>query len=532
MSSMNGWKRTHYCAELGKQDEGRTVVLNGWVDSRSCTDGMIHMVIRDRSGRADVVFDDAPAMEGLRTEELRPESVVAVKGIPMPADECSGGAFFSHMFIRATEIHVFSVSNTPPFNIKDEINARKELRYRYRYLDMRRSPVRDRLILKSRVLRKLREELDGEGFLEVHTPDKEEQPSLYSELLMAGGLDRCYEIKSPYAGEMPSMTVLQLAVSFTDMSYMMELSRKLADTVCSACREKSPELAFSFMTYDEALSTYGTGRPDNVFEMKIKDLSEDLAPCGYRVFSDAASRGQSIRGILAKGVHLSRKELDHLSDEARKEHVYNFQYVSFREDSVLSSFSRFVREGFLEELKQRLGAEDGDCLLIAVDGEEKAGRILGLLRKHLTTMSDRKTHETDEAVFIEKLPLLRKDPGENTHAAYTCMFAEPDSDDPPYLEGDADELRSRSFELIINGRPVMYGSMMSCDPLIQKRMLGKLGFSGEEAWKRHGLLMTASKYGMPPHAILRIDVEGIVSALVGPEETEELLEFPDDSEVE
>ena len=183
MASMNGWKRTHYCAEIGKQDEGKTVVLNGWVDSRSCTDGVIHMVIRDRSGRADVVFDDAPAMAGLRTEELRPESVVAVKGIPMAADECSGGAFFSHMLIRATEIHVFSVSNTPPFDIKDEINARKELRYRYRYLDMRRSPVRDRLILKSRVLRKLREELDGEGFLDVHTPDKEEQPSLYSEHL-------------------------------------------------------------------------------------------------------------------------------------------------------------------------------------------------------------------------------------------------------------------------------------------------------------------------------------------------------------
>ena len=130
MASMNGWKRTHYCAELGKQDEGSTVVLNGWIDSRSCTDGVIHMVIRDRSGRADVVFDDAPAMAGLRTEELRPESVVAVKGIPIAADECSGGAFFSHMLIRATEIHVFSVSNTPPFDIKDEINARKELRYR------------------------------------------------------------------------------------------------------------------------------------------------------------------------------------------------------------------------------------------------------------------------------------------------------------------------------------------------------------------------------------------------------------------
>ena len=560
--SMKGMHRTHRCTELSKADVGKTVTVMGWVAKYRNKGGLIFIDLRDRSGILQLVYEEQDCGSEVfeKAAKLRNEYVVAATGVVTERTAINENIPTGYIEIRVKETRILSEAETTPFEIVNDLKTKEELRLKYRYLDLRRPDMQEKLMLKSRVLRLMRDFMADEGFLEIETPimcnstpegardylvpSRVNQGSFYAlpqspqvlkQLLMLSGFDRYFQIARCFRDEdlradrQPEFTQADMELSFVDVDDVLDVNERLIKHIMKETKGIDIELPLPRMKWKDAMNDYGSDKPDTRFEMKLVDVSEVVRGCGFGVFTSALEmKNGSVRGINVKGqAGMPRKKIDALVDKAKGFGAKGLAYLAVNEDGTYkSSFSKFMTEEELDKLVQAMKGEKGDLLLFAADKTSLVWNILGALRLDLGEELGLIDKSKFNFLWIVEFPLLSWNEDENRFQAEHHPFTAPMEEDWINADKDPGSIRAKAYDIVLNGYELGGGSVRIYQDDVQEKMFELLGFTSEEAHNRFGFLLDAFKYGVPPHAGLAYGVDRFVMLLAGAENIREVIAFP------
>ena len=560
--SMKGMHRTHRCTELSKADVGKTVTVMGWVAKYRNKGGLIFIDLRDRSGILQLVYEEQDCGSEVfeKAAKLRNEYVVAATGVVTERTAINENIPTGYIEIRVKETRILSEAETTPFEIVNDLKTKEELRLKYRYLDLRRPDMQEKLMLKSRVLRLMRDFMADEGFLEIETPimcnstpegardylvpSRVNQGSFYAlpqspqvlkQLLMLSGFDRYFQIARCFRDEdlradrQPEFTQADMELSFVDVDDVLDVNERLIKHIMKETKGIDIELPLPRMRWQDAMNDYGSDKPDTRFEMKLVDVSEVVRGCGFGVFTSALEmKNGSVRGINVKGqAGMPRKKIDALVDKAKGFGAKGLAYLAVNEDGTYkSSFSKFMTEEELDKLVQAMKGEKGDLLLFAADKTSLVWNILGALRLDLGEELGLIDKSKFNFLWIVEFPLLSWNEDENRFQAEHHPFTAPMEEDWINADKDPGSIRAKAYDIVLNGYELGGGSVRIYQDDVQEKMFELLGFTSEEAHNRFGFLLDAFKYGVPPHAGLAYGVDRFVMLLAGAENIREVIAFP------
>lgn len=560
--SMKGLKRTHRCGELSRANVGETVTVMGWVQKQRNKGGLIFVDLRDRAGILQVIFEESDCgKENFeKAEKLRSEFVVAVTG----KVEDRGGAVNENLAtgqieIRAAGLRILSEAETPPFPIEADSRTKEELRLKYRYLDLRRPDLQRNLILRSRIAAAIRAFLCEEGFLEIETPilNKStpegardylvpsrvhpgafyalpQSPQIFKQLLMCSGYDRYFQIARCFRDEdlradrQPEFTQVDLEMSFVDVDDVIDATERMVARVCREAIGLEVTLPITRMTWQEAMNRFGSDKPDTRFGMELQDVSEVVRDCGFGVFTTALEAGGSVRGINVKGqAEMPRKKIDALTEFAKGYGAKGLAYLSVMPDgSYKSSFAKFMTQEQLETLVKAMKGEAGDLLLFAADRLKTVWAVLGALRIEVAKQLELIDDSRFDFLWVTEFPQFEWSDEEERYVAMHHPFTMPVEEDLDLLETEPGRVRTKAYDIVLNGVELGGGSVRIFQSDVQERMFQALGFTKEKAHEQFGFLMDAFRYGVPPHAGLAIGLDRFVMLLVGAESIREVIAFP------
>lgn len=560
--SMKGMKRTHRCTELSKADVGKTVTVMGWVAKYRNKGGLIFIDLRDRSGILQLVYEEQDCGSEVfeKAAKLRNEYVVAATGVVTERTAVNENIPTGYIEIRVKETRILSEAETTPFEIVNDLKTKEELRLKYRYLDLRRPDMQEKLMLKSRVLRLMRDFMADEGFLEIETPIMcnstpegardylvpsrvnqghfyalPQSPQVLKQLLMLSGFDRYFQIARCFRDEdlradrQPEFTQADMELSFVDVDDVLDVNERLIKHIMKETKGIDIELPLPRMKWKDAMNDYGSDKPDTRFEMKLVDVSEVVRGCGFGVFTSALEmKNGSVRGINVKGqAGMPRKKIDALVDKAKGFGAKGLAYLAVNEDGTYkSSFSKFMTEEELDKLVQAMKGEKGDLLLFAADKTSLVWNILGALRLDLGEELGLIDKSKFNFLWIVEFPLLSWNEDENRFQAEHHPFTAPMEEDWVNADKDPGSIRAKAYDIVLNGYELGGGSVRIYQDDVQEKMFELLGFTKEEAHNRFGFLLDAFKYGVPPHAGLAYGVDRFVMLLAGAENIREVIAFP------
>ena len=560
--SMKGMKRTHRCTELSKADVGKMVTVMGWVAKYRNKGGLIFIDLRDRSGILQLVYEEQDCGSEVfeKAAKLRNEYVVAATGVVTERTAVNENIPTGYIEIRVKETRILSEAETTPFEIVNDLKTKEELRLKYRYLDLRRPDMQEKLMLKSRVLRLMRDFMADEGFLEIETPIMcnstpegardylvpsrvnqghfyalPQSPQVLKQLLMLSGFDRYFQIARCFRDEdlradrQPEFTQADMELSFVDVDDVLDVNERLIKHIMKETKGIDIELPLPRMKWKDAMNDYGSDKPDTRFEMKLVDVSEVVRGCGFGVFTSALEmKNGSVRGINVKGqAAMPRKKIDALVDKAKAFGAKGLAYLAVNEDGTYkSSFSKFMTEEELDKLVQTMKGEKGDLLLFAADKTSLVWNILGALRLDLGEELGLIDKSKFNFLWIVEFPLLSWNEDENRFQAEHHPFTAPMEEDWVNADKDPGSIRAKAYDIVLNGYELGGGSVRIYQDDVQEKMFELLGFTKEEAHNRFGFLLDAFKYGVPPHAGLAYGVDRFVMLLAGAENIREVIAFP------
>ena len=560
--SMKGMHRTHRCTELSKADVGKTVTVMGWVAKYRNKGGLIFIDLRDRSGILQLVYEEQDCGSEVfeKAAKLRNEYVVAATGVVTERTAINENIPTGYIEIRVKETRILSEAETTPFEIVNDLKTKEELRLKYRYLDLRRPDMQEKLMLKSRVLRLMRDFMADEGFLEIETPIMcnstpegardylvpsrvnqghfyalPQSPQVLKQLLMLSGFDRYFQIARCFRDEdlradrQPEFTQADMELSFVDVDDVLDVNERLIKHIMKETKGIDIELPLPRMKWKDAMNDYGSDKPDTRFEMKLVDVSEAVRGCGFGVFTSALEmKNGSVRGINVKGqAGMPRKKIDALVDKAKGFGAKGLAYLAVNEDGTYkSSFSKFMTEEELDKLVQAMNGEKGDLLLFAADKTSLVWNILGALRLDLGEELGLIDKSKFNFLWIVEFPLLSWNEDENRFQAEHHPFTAPMEEDWINADKDPGSIRAKAYDIVLNGYELGGGSVRIYQDDVQEKMFELLGFTKEEAHNRFGFLLDAFKYGVPPHAGLAYGVDRFVMLLAGAENIREVIAFP------
>ena len=560
--SMKGMHRTHRCTELSKADVGKTVTVMGWVAKYRNKGGLIFIDLRDRSGILQLVYEEQDCGSEVfeKAAKLRNEYVVAATGVVTERTAINENIPTGYIEIRVKETRILSEAETTPFEIVNDLKTKEELRLKYRYLDLRRPDMQEKLMLKSRVLRLMRDFMADEGFLEIETPIMcnstpegardylvpsrvnqghfyalPQSPQVLKQLLMLSGFDRYFQIARCFRDEdlradrQPEFTQADMELSFVDVDDVLDVNERLIKHIMKETKGIDIELPLPRMKWKDAMNDYGSDKPDTRFEMKLVDVSEVVRGCGFGVFTSALEmKNGSVRGINVKGqAGMPRKKIDALVDKAKGFGAKGLAYLAVNEDGTYkSSFSKFMTEEELDKLVQAMKGEKGDLLLFAADKTSLVWNILGALRLDLGEELGLIDKSKFNFLWIVEFPLLSWNEDENRFQAEHHPFTAPMEEDWINADKDPGSIRAKAYDIVLNGYELGGGSVRIYQDDVQEKMFELLGFTKEEAHNRFGFLLDAFKYGVPPHAGLAYGVDRFVMLLAGAENIREVIAFP------
>ncbi len=549
--------RTHTCGELNIANVGSTVTLAGWVQKGRDLGGMTFVDIRDRYGITQLAFNEEWSTEELeKARKLGREYVIQVEGEVIERASKNPKMPTGDVEIKVSKLTVLNESETPPFTIEDESDGGEELRMKYRYLDIRRQPVREKLLLRNRVNLEVRNYLSERGFADVETPflikstpegardfvvpsrmnegefyALPQSPQTFKQLLMVGGMDRYFQIVKCFRDEdlradrQPEFTQIDCEMAFVEQEDILNTFEGLVLHLLK--KVKGVELdSIPRMTYDEAMSKYGSDKPDIRFGMEFQELNDLAQNKGFVVFDQA----ELVVGIVAKGcASYSRKQLDALTNFVKKPQVgaKGLVYVKYNEDgSIKSSVDKFYDADALQEWGDKAGAEAGDLMLILAGEVDKTRKALNDLRLHLAEELGLRNPEEYAPLWVLDFPLLEWDEETERYHAMHHPFTSPKPEDLHLIETDPGAIRANAYDIVLNGNEIGGGSIRIHDEDLQKRMFDLLGFSEEEAKKQFGFLMNAFTYGAPPHGGIAFGFDRLVALLGGDEVIRDYIAFP------
>lgn len=560
--SMKGLKRTCRCAELTEEYIGKTVTVMGWVAKQRNKGGLVFVDLRDRSGIIQLIFeeDECGPENFAKAEKMRAEFVVAATGVVAKRE-----AVNEHLATGTIEVHVkdtriLSESETPPFHIQDGIKTKEDLRLKYRSLDLRRPEMQKRLILRSKIVQYMREFMANEGFLEIETPilckstpegardylvpsrvhpgnfyALPQSPQLFKQLLMCSGFDRYFQIARCFRDEdlradrQPEFTQADMELSFVDVEDVLDVNERLIQYVCKKAIGLDVQLPLQRMKWIDAMNNYGSDKPDTRFGMLLTDVSDVVKNCGFGVFADAANKeGWSVRGINAKGQGgMSRKKIDAWVDMAKGNGAKGLPYIAIKEDGTIkSSFAKFMTEDEMNALVKKMNGEKGDLLFFAADKNTVVWNVLGALRLKLGDEMGLIDHDKFNFLWVVEFPLLEWSEEENRYVACHHPFTMPMEEDWHMIDTEPGKVRAKAYDIILNGVELGGGSVRIHQNDIQEKMFQVIGLKKEEADEKFGFLLTAFKYGVPPHAGLAYGLDRFVMLLTKADSIRDVMAFP------
>ncbi|MCH8494795.1 MAG: aspartate--tRNA ligase [Balneolales bacterium] len=555
-------KRTHTCGELQKADAGKTVILNGWVDTRRDLGGVIFIDLRDRYGFTQVVFspqDNAEAHE--LADSLRSEYVIGIEGLVHERDETNVNP---KLVTGQVEVHVhklliYSTADTPPFEIEDDIKTNEDVRLKYRYLDLRRPKMQHNLMLRSKVAQIVRNYFYKHDFAEVETPvlmrstpegardylvpsrvnpgsfyALPQSPQTYKQILMVSGMDRYFQIVKCFRDEdlradrQPEFTQIDVEMSFVDEEAIYEMAEGMMKNVLQDASGYELPTPIPRMTYQDAITKYGSDKPDLRFGLEFVDFSEIVAESEFRVFAKTVEDGGVVIGFNVPGHgHLGRGIMDRLTKRAKDEIGANgLIYIKNNEDEVYSSVGKFVSEDTTLKMVEKAGCDKGDLIIVLAGPKKDVYGHLGQLRLIMGQEYELIDTSKNALLWVTEFPLLEYDPESGRYMAMHHPFTSPIPEDLHLMETDPGKVRSRAYDMVMNGNEIGGGSIRIHDRKLQERMFALLGIGEEEAREKFGFLLDAFRYGAPPHGGLAFGLDRIVMLLTGSRSLRDVIAFP------
>lgn len=552
--------RSHTAGTLRSDGIGAEVTVAGWVAKRRDHGGLIFVDLRDRSGIVQCVFDpDTAGPAFITAEQMRPEWVVKLTGTVRRRPEGTENPNMAtgEIEVVIVQAEVLNTSETPPFEIEPGIDTDEVTRMRYRYLDIRRPEVFAALALRDRVVQRFRRSLESRGFMEVETPilgkstpegardfivpsrmspgkfyALPQSPQLFKQLFMVAGIERYYQIARCFRDEdlradrQPEFTQVDIEMSFATQEDILQM---VEDVMHDVMKEATVDLPVPLprITYAEAMERFGSDRPDTRFGMELSDVSDVFASSEFKVFAGALASGGAIKGINAKGAgDWSRGRIDALNQVALDAGAKGLAWVAFTsEGEVRSPIAKFFTEPEMTGLRERLGVEPGDLVLMIADARDVTNEVLGVLR---LTMADELGLERPgfDALWVVGFPMFKYDAEEDRYAANHHPFTMPLESDVDKIEDAPLEVGSYSYDLVVNGYEIGGGTLRIHSADLQLRVLKRLGHSEEEARTQFGFLMEALSFGAPPHGGIALGLDRLVMLLAGAPSIRDVIAFP------
>ncbi|WP_144526617.1 aspartate--tRNA ligase [Peribacillus simplex] len=553
--------RTYFNGEVTEAAIGEKVTLKGWVQKRRDLGGVIFIDLRDRSGVVQVVFNPDISADALATaEKIRNEYVLDIQGTVIKRDEANfnPNVTTGTVEVQAENVTILNEAKTPPFIIDERTDVSEDIRLKYRYLDLRRPAMFETLKMRNQTTKAIRDYLDGEGFLDIETPiltkstpegardylvpsrvhegefyALPQSPQIFKQLLMVSGFERYYQIARCFRDEdlradrQPEFTQIDIETSFMSQEDIINTAENMMAKVMKEVKGLDVTLPFPRMTYNEAMSRYGSDKPDTRFGMELKDVSEIVKDSDFKVFTGAVANGGQVKAIVVKdgNADYSRKDIDGLAEFAAIYGAKGLAWLKVEEDGVKGPIAKFFAED-QEQLVSALEAEVGDLILFVADKKGIVADALGALRNKLGKERGLIDQSKFNFLWVTDWPLFEYDEEEGRYYAAHHPFTMPFREDMDKLESDPASVRAQAYDLVLNGYELGGGSLRIFERDVQEKMFKVLGFSEEEANAQFGFLMDAFEYGTPPHGGIALGLDRMVMLLAGRTNLRDTIAFP------
>ena len=561
METMGNLRRTNYCGEVSLADAGKEMTVCGSIARARDKGGIIFADLRDTTGILQMVFDeDTPKDVFAKAESLKSEYVVIARGTLRERAAKTDKIATGDVELYVSELRVLSEAQTPPFEIRDGINVNDDLRLRYRYLDLRRPSMHEPIVMRSKICQVVRSYFYDQHFCEIETPTLikstpegardylvpsrvqpghfyalPQSPQLYKQILMLSGFDRyfqvarCYRDEDLRADRQPEFTQIDEELSFVTEDDVMTINEGLIKRLWKEILNIDVPTPFVRMPWDEAMSRFGSDKPDTRFGLEIQDVSSVFAGTGFKPFADALAAGGTIRAINAKGMadRLTRKNIDKLGEVAKTYGAKGLAYSRLTAESTSSSFEKFLTEEEKAALYQALNVETGDVLLLVSDTDwVRACTALGQVRLEMGRKYELIDKDAFNFLWVVDFPLFEYSEQEGRWMAMHHPFTMPKPEDLDKVESDPGACRALAYDIVLNGVELGGGSIRINDPALQDRMFRALGFTEEKARASFGFLMDAYKYGAPPHGGMAYGLDRLVMLMLKKDSIRDVIAFP------
>ncbi len=554
-------KRTDTCGNLRPENSGKDVVLNGWISTVRDMGGLIFIDLRDRYGITQlVILPETQSELAEQSKELKSEYVIWAKGKVRMRENPNPKIPTGLIEVLLDSFEIINKSELPPFEIKDDLDTNEELRLRYRYLDLRRHSLQKHFIIRNQLYHIVHNYFMEQNFIEIETPvlmkstpegardflvpsrinkgrfyALPQSPQIYKQILMISGFDRymqivkCFRDEDLRSDRQPEFTQVDIEMSFIEQEDIFNLIEGLITRLWKeilGCEIKSP---FLKMSYHDAMTRFGSDKPDLRFDLELKSISDTVRNCGFQVFTGALNTGGEVAVLNAKGcAEFSRKKLDELTELAKKYGAKGLAWMKFTTEGISSPISKFLSEEEIQNIKTIANAETGDLLLFASDEWTKTYTVLGALRLEIARLTGIMDRIKGDFSFhwVVDFPLFDFDAEENRYIAMHHPFTSPMDEDIPLLATEPHKARAKAYDLVVNGAELGGGSIRIHRNEVQQTMFNLIGMSAEETESKFGYLLDALKFGAPPHGGIALGLDRIVMTLSGTDNIRDVIAFP------
>lgn len=556
--NMKGLKRTCYCGEV--EGVGKEVVVGGYVQKIRDLGNLIFIDLRDRTGIVQLAFDDGTDRAIFeKASSCRSEYVLLVKGTVRERESKNNDIKTGNIEVYVSDLRILAKAQTTPFEIVDNSNTNEELRLKYRYLDLRRKPLQQNIIMRSKIAKVARDYFYENGFIEIETPMMikstpegardylvpsrvhpgkfyalPQSPQIYKQLLMIAGFDRyiqlarCFRDEDLRADRQPEFTQIDLEMSFAETEDIMEMAEGFISRLFSEILGRDIPVPLPRMKYTEALERFGSDKPDTRFGMEITDLTDVVKDCGFGVFTSAIANGGTVRCITAKSgaSTFTRKEIDKLTEYVKGIGVKGLAYIRWVEDAPNCSFGKFLGEGELDKILAAAGAEKGDVVFIIADKKNTALTSLGALRLKCARQLNIIPEGKFNFLWITEFPFFEWNEETQHWDAMHHPFTMPMDECLQYLDTAPEKVFAKAYDLVLNGTELSSGSIRITDYELQQKMFESLGLTDEEIKAKFGFLVEAYKYGAAPHGGMGIGLDRLAMIMCGADSLRDVTAFP------
>jgi len=563
LQALDGWKRTHLSEELTETDVNKRVIVMGWILRRRDHGGVIFIDLRDRKGLVQLVFNPEFSQQThAQAHNLRPEWVIAIRGEvrPRPDDSLNPDLVTGKIEIFVDELKILNSSDPPPFPLDEETNPTDAVRYKYRYLDLRKpTGARQNLLFRNRLLSQIRNFLSSEDFIEIETPflttstpegardylvpsrlstgsfyALPQSPQLFKQLLMVAGFERYYQIARCFRDEdlradrQPEFTQLDIETSFIEEKDLLTIMETMIQGIFRELLGIELKAPFPTIPYCDAMARYGLDKPDVRFGLELTDITSAIRETGFGVFKNAVNSGGIVKAIKVEdGAKLSRKDLDDLRDFAAVYGGKGVAYTRIKDGGEWQSpIAKFLSDQERSEINRLVGAEPGHVVLFGADSAKIVNDVLGNLRNHLGAKLGLIPAGNFEFLWVTEFPMFEFDEDAKRFKAMHHPFTSPMEGDLDLMETDPGLVRSRAYDLVLNGSEIGGGSMRIYRKDVQQRVFKALGIDEEDAEQKFGFLLEALRYGAPPHGGIAFGIDRITAILTGSESIRDVIAFP------